>query len=154
MKRNIFKNPSDPPFTCPGLWKDFFSRPFTHDRVPRNDPEEVEPVEVVLGGLGVSEPVDFQYSRSNQKLLVRLRDEEEVRRLRPRFSDLLEVENALGWRRVIVTAKRTDPYDFVSRYFAPWMGVDEDPVTGSAHTVLAPYWAKVLGKNIFRAYQA
>ncbi len=46
------------------------------------------------------------------------------------------------------------PYDFVSRYFAPWMGVDEDPVTGSAHTVLAPYWSGLLGKKMMRAYQA
>ena len=38
------------------------------------------------------------------------------------------------------------PYDFMSRYFAPWVGIPEDPVTGSAHTVLAPYWAEILGK--------
>jgi PhzF family phenazine biosynthesis protein len=121
---------------------------------PRNDPEEVEPVGAILRGLGVAEHVDFQYSPTNQKLLVRLQDDGEVRRLRPRFSDLLEAENTLGWRGVIVTAKGDEPYDFVSRYFAPWMGVDEDPVTGSAHTVLAPYWAAVLGKKVFRAYQA
>ena len=121
---------------------------------PRNDPEEVEPIGAILRGLGVTKCVDFQYSHTNQKLLVRLGNEEEVRRLKPRFSDLLETENPLGWRGVIVTAQGANPYDFVSRYFAPWMGVDEDPVTGSAHTVLAPYWAKVLGKNIFRAYQA
>ena len=59
--------------------------------------------------------------------------------MKPRFSDLLEAENHLGWRGVIVTDQGDNPYDFVSRYFAPWMGVDEDPVTGSAHTVLAPY---------------
>ena len=54
---------------------------------------------------------------------------------------------------VIVTSKSKE-YDFISRYFAPWVGVDEDPVTGSAHTVLAPYWAKILGKSELRAYQA
>jgi len=121
---------------------------------PKNDPEEVEPIGAILRGLGVTKCVDFQYSNTNQKLLVRLGDEEEVRRLKPRFRDLLEVEDTLGWRGVIVTAQGAGRYDFVSRYFAPWMGVDEDPVTGSAHTVLAPYWAKVLGKTVFRAYQA
>jgi predicted PhzF superfamily epimerase YddE/YHI9 len=52
-----------------------------------------------------------------------------------------------------VTA-RGKTHDFVSRYFAPYMGVDEDPVTGSAHTVLAPYWGAILKKRKMRAYQA
>jgi PhzF family phenazine biosynthesis protein len=55
---------------------------------------------------------------------------------------------------VIVTAPGEDGYDFLSRYFAPGKGIDEDPVTGSAHCMLAPYWAKKLGKSQFRAYQA
>jgi predicted PhzF superfamily epimerase YddE/YHI9 len=56
---------------------------------------------------------------------------------------------------VIVTA-RSDaaPYDFISRFFAPQSGVDEDPVTGSAHCALAPYWAAKLGKTDLLAYQA
>ena len=49
-------------------------------------------------------------------------------------------------------ASNTD-FDFVSRYFSPKYGIDEDPVTGSAHTLLVPYWQKVLGKNEFKAYQ-
>jgi len=55
---------------------------------------------------------------------------------------------------VIVTAPGEGVYDFVSRYFAPAKGVPEDPVTGSAHCMLAPYWAKRLGKSAFRAFQA
>jgi PhzF family phenazine biosynthesis protein len=55
---------------------------------------------------------------------------------------------------VIVTAAGDDTYDFVSRYFAPAKGVPEDPVTGSAHCMLAPYWAKKLGKTELRAFQA
>jgi PhzF family phenazine biosynthesis protein len=54
---------------------------------------------------------------------------------------------------VIVTARGAD-YDFVSRYFAPSKGIPEDPVTGSAHCTLAPYWAKKLGKQALRAFQA
>ena len=56
-------------------------------------------------------------------------------------------------RGVIVTARGTE-YDFVSRFFAPGSGIDEDPVTGSAHCALAPHWAKKLGKTTFRAFQA
>ena len=56
---------------------------------------------------------------------------------------------------MIVTARSATPeFDFVSRFFAPGSGIDEDPVTGSAHTALGPYWAKLLGKTEFTAYQA
>lgn len=55
---------------------------------------------------------------------------------------------------VIVTAPGEGTYDFVSRYFAPAKGIPEDPVTGAAHCMLAPYWMKRLGKTTFRAYQA
>lgn len=55
---------------------------------------------------------------------------------------------------VIVTAPGDGNYDFVSRYFAPAKGVPEDPVTGSAHCALAPYWSKRLNKTVFRAFQA
>lgn len=55
---------------------------------------------------------------------------------------------------MIVTAPGDETYDFVSRYFAPAKGIPEDPVTGAAHCMLVPYWAKRLGKSVFRAYQA
>lgn len=55
---------------------------------------------------------------------------------------------------VIVTARGDGEYDFISRYFAPAKGIPEDPVTGAAHCMLAPYWAERLGKTSFRAFQA
>ncbi|MCZ6477589.1 MAG: PhzF family phenazine biosynthesis protein, partial [Gemmatimonadetes bacterium] len=73
--------------------------------------------------------------------LVVYEDEEEIRRLRPDLQKLLGLEA----RGVIVTAPG-DEVDFVSRFFAPELGVPEDPVTGSAHCTLAPYWADRLGK--------
>ena len=58
-------------------------------------------------------------------------------------------------RGVIVTSRAsTEGYDFVSRFFCPQVGIDEDPVTGSAHTCLAPYWAQKLGKDAMVGYQA
>jgi predicted PhzF superfamily epimerase YddE/YHI9 len=120
---------------------------------PLNIPHPVKPITGILGGLGVSGCVDFQYSDTNQKIVVELRDEGEVRDVSPDFQALLRVENTLGWRGVNVTSPGTS-HDFVSRYFAPWMGVNEDPVTGSAHTVLGPYWAAKLGKNRLTAFQA
>jgi PhzF family phenazine biosynthesis protein len=120
---------------------------------PRNDPKPVAPIRGILDGLGVDEYPAFQYSDTNQKLLVELGSEEQVRSVSPNFKALLAVNNTMGWRGVIVTSRSAE-YDFVSRYFAPWMGVDEDPVTGSAHTVLGPYWTGKLGKASMKAYQA
>ncbi len=61
---------------------------------------------------------------------------------------------ALDYPGLIVTAPGDGDHDFVSRYFAPRKGIPEDPVTGSAHCMLAPYWAGRLGKTAFRAFQA
>jgi len=121
---------------------------------PRNDPVRIETPDSLLEALGLSACEEVQYSETNQKLLVRLDNQEQVLGIQPDFNALIAMENALGWRGVIVTAEGSGAYDFVSRYFAPWMGVDEDPVTGSAHTVLAPYWAGELGKHEMHAFQA
>jgi predicted PhzF superfamily epimerase YddE/YHI9 len=60
----------------------------------------------------------------------------------------------IGGRGVIATSRSADPdFDFVSRYFAPAFGIDEDPVTGSTHCCLAPFWSRRLGKTSFRARQ-
>ena len=82
--------------------------------------------------------------------IVELESEEEVRALKPNLG-LLELVPARG---VIVTAKGSGEHDFVSRFFAPASGVPEDPVTGSAHCCLAPYWAAKLGKDELVGYQA
>lgn len=83
--------------------------------------------------------------------LVEVDSEQTLRSLTPDHSSLRK-EPVRG---VIVTAKADGPeFDFVSRFFAPGAGVDEDPVTGSAHTALGPYWAEKLGKKDFTAFQA
>jgi PhzF family phenazine biosynthesis protein len=88
---------------------------------------------------------------THRNYLVELDSEETVRNLQPDFSLL----KTLPVQGVIVTSKATTPeYDFVSRYFAPAVGIDEDPVTGSAHCCLAPYWRDRLGRDNFLAYQA
>jgi PhzF family phenazine biosynthesis protein len=73
-----------------------------------------------------------------------------VRSLAPDMAAVARIDRS----GIIVTAAGDSPYDFVSRYFAPAKGVPEDPVTGSAHCMLAPYWARKLGKTEFRAFQA
>lgn len=117
------------------LEMDFPSRPVHERAVPAglNEALGVEP-EDVLG--------------SAEDLLVVLGSEKAVANVQPDFGALQRVE----CRGVIITAKG-DRSDFVSRFFAPRVGVPEDPVTGSAHCVLIPYWASVLGKSELRAFQ-
>lgn len=96
---------------------------------------------------------DARHTASNRMdWLVELADESSVRALQPDLARLAQVEA----RGVIVTARADagQPYDFVSRFFAPAVGVPEDPVTGSAHCALAPYWSQRLGKNNLLGYQA
>lgn len=85
------------------------------------------------------------------KYLVEVDNEETVRNLRPDFQALRKIPG----RGVVVTSRASSAsYDIVSRYFAPWVGVDEDPVTGSVHCCLGPFWSKRLKKQELVAYQA
>lgn len=89
--------------------------------------------------------------RSRFDLLLEVATAAELRALAPDFTALRRVDV----RGAIVTARADDPrYAFVSRFFAPAVGVDEDPVTGSAHSVLAPYWCGKLGTEVLTGYQA
>ncbi len=83
--------------------------------------------------------------------LAEMDSEETVRNIKPDF-DMMETLEAWG---VMITARSASKeFDFISRFFAPRKGVKEDPVTGSAHCALGPYWANKLGKNTLNAYQA
>jgi len=86
---------------------------------------------------------------ASRDLLVRFGSEAEVLALHPDFAKIA----ALEYVGVIATAPGSDGIDFVSRFFAPRVGVPEDPVTGSAHATLVPYWAARLGKTTLRARQ-
>jgi|SRR5579884_4100458 PhzF family phenazine biosynthesis protein len=94
---------------------------------------------------------DTKYVGCNQfDYLVELQDEKTLRAIQPNHALLRQ----MPVRGVIVTARGSGVYDFVSRFFAPGSGIDEDPVTGSAHCALAPYWAARLGKTEMTGYQA
>jgi PhzF family phenazine biosynthesis protein len=88
--------------------------------------------------------------KSRFDYLIEIETEADVRALTPDFGGL----RSLPVRGVIVTSRATSPgFDFVSRFFAPGSGIDEDPVTGSAHCALAPFWAGRLGKTSLVARQ-
>lgn len=113
-----------------------------------------EPVAAAEPPAALAEALAVPWSfagRNRMDWLVEVHDEATVRAVRPDPRGLA----ALGVRGVIVTARSASPdRDFVSRFFAPAAGVDEDPVTGSAHCALAPYWAPKLGKQALAGYQA
>lgn len=116
---------------------------------PATPPTEATTDAAVMSALGASSVVFF--GRSRFDVLVQLPSAAELRSLQPDLRKLA----ATDARGVIVTAESDDPrYDFISRFFAPRVGVDEDPVTGSAHCALTPYWAGKLGKAKFTAFQA
>jgi PhzF family phenazine biosynthesis protein len=90
----------------------------------------------------------FKCVKGRDDIMLVFENEEQITNLKPDFQQILVSKT----RGVIVTAK-SENYDFVSRFFAPAVGVNEDPVTGSAHTMLIPYWSGVLGKNELTAKQ-
>uniref|UniRef100_A0A3P9NXX6 Phenazine biosynthesis like protein domain containing n=1 Tax=Poecilia reticulata TaxID=8081 RepID=A0A3P9NXX6_POERE len=96
-------------------------------------------------------------SHDTKKLMIRLSDSCErsfsLTSLKVDPVALLNGDSSGRVRGVIVTMKGEQRFDFYSRYFAPWAGIPEDPVTGSAHTVLGSYWSDVLGKKKMLAYQ-
>jgi PhzF family phenazine biosynthesis protein len=107
---------------------------------PAEGSDGVEAPAALIRALGI-EP--RRVERNRLDYLVEVDSEETVRSLHPDYSRLREVDT----RGVIVTARSTGDADFVSRFFAPRFGLDEDHVTGSAHCCLGPYWQRQLGRS-------
>ncbi|MFA5504564.1 MAG: PhzF family phenazine biosynthesis protein [Vulcanimicrobiota bacterium] len=117
---------------------------------PSRSPAKFPIPQGLVEALGIA-PDKVQWcGRDEDDYLLLLPSEEDIRSLNPDFQALREIET----RGTIVTARSSTPeIDFVSRFFAPQVGVDEDPVTGSAHCCLAAFWAEPLNKRIFQARQ-
>ena len=115
---------------------------------PAVQAEVVDAPAELLAALGVT---PRYVGRNKFDYIIEAASADEVRALQPDHALL----RTLPVRGVMVTAPGDDgQYDFVSRFFAPGSGIDEDPVTGSAHCCLTPYWARKLGKEEMTAYQA
>ncbi len=115
--------------------------------LPARPSQEVAAPSGLAEALGVA-PLEVWANAFNYMAV--LEDAELVRRLAPEMAAIARMDRP----GVIVTAPGDGVYDFTSRYFAPAKGIPEDPVTGAAHCMLAPYWAQRLGKTEFRAFQA
>jgi len=127
---------------------------------PAGDPQPVELPEYMIDALNLYENGLDQFIHGASQcqktniLLVRFSKPEIIVDISPKFNDLFHAEEAMGTKGIIVTAGGEGPYDFISRFFAPCYGIDEDPVTGAAHTVLTPYWTLMLKKKKLIADQA
>ena len=106
-------------------------------------------------GIRTDEVVGFEFCPFTQKALLHISDPNRVSQISPNFITLPQIHTPEGIKGVIITAQgmNSSEFDFISRYFAPWKGINEDPVTGSAHVVLAKYWAKLLNKSNFHVQQ-
>ena len=113
-----------------------------HDEIPAPDG--------VADALGAAPDACYGTGALNDLLTV-FAGEADVRALAPDFAAVARLD---GFRAVIATAPGRDGFDYVSRFFAPSVGIPEDPVTGGAHTALAPYWAARLGRDPLVGFQA
>ena len=113
-------------------------------------PAEVTPIDMPAGIEPVLGARPLRAARSKWNLLLELGSEAELRAMKPDFAGL----KAFSDHGIMVTAKGSGAFDFVSRYFAPSIRVNEDPVTGSAHCTLAPWWGERLGRTRMLAFQA
>jgi PhzF family phenazine biosynthesis protein len=102
----------------------------------------------LCAALGLPDAPVWLAEGCNDAAIIEVTDEAAVRAMEPDFVSLGKI------RRMAVVTARGDTHDIVSRVFVPYLGIDEDPVTGSAHAALTPYWAQRLGRTEFSALQA
>ena len=121
---------------------------------PLDAPKKILPTTELLNALGITSFEDCILGEKTKKLVLRLKSSEEVLSINPDYEALKTLSFNFDVKGIGITAIGNDKYDFISRYFNPWMGVNEDPVTGSVHTLLANYFGEILNKKELSAYQA
>lgn len=120
---------------------------------PVYDTEDTEVPDELLNALGLTQMVNKRYSPNNKIILIEIESAAELANLKPDFTAL--INSHTGINGVLVTAiSNNKDVDFHYRYFWPWAGTDEDPVTGGVQTFLTKYWATKLNKKKLNAYQS
>ncbi|POY35956.1 phenazine biosynthesis protein PhzF [Solitalea longa] len=120
---------------------------------PVYETSEMDVPQAVFSALGIKEVVNTRFSQKNKIILIEINDSDKLAALQPDFQALLNSYS--GINGVLVTALSNSPdFDFQYRYFWPWAGTNEDPVTGGIQTFLTKYWAEKLNKNKLKAFQS
>ncbi len=117
-----------------------------YDTKPKDAPIEL------LKSIGIEEVINSEYNSETKILLLEINNSSLLNNLTPDFERLKRSHNSINGVLVTAISKRTD-YDFESRYFWPWSGTNEDPVTGATHTFLAKYWSERLNKKKMNSFQ-
>jgi PhzF family phenazine biosynthesis protein len=122
---------------------------------PVDPSDEAEIPQDALRALGIEKALNMATSHNLNMKLIEVESPDIINNLKPDFGALRKAGETLENGGFLVTSRWGEKgYDIISRFFAPVYGIDEDPVTGAAHTVLGPYWAPKLGKNEMKSYQA
>lgn len=122
--------------------------------MPLDTPEDIDISGDLLSSMGIDRYIDAKIGKITKKLIIRVDSEEQILKLNPDFNKMKSLKFVEDIKGVAITTNNTRRYDFLSRYFNPWADINEDPVTGSVHTVLAAYWSDILDKTEMTAYQA
>ena len=117
-----------------------------YDTIPQSATNEL------LKALGIDRIVNSEFNKETNILLLQIESSELLNTLSPDFEKLIASHNSINGVLVTAISKRDD-FDFESRYFWPWSGTNEDPVTGGTHTFLAKYWSSRLNKKKMKSYQ-
>lgn len=108
----------------------------------------------ILDAMGIRSYSKAIIGEKTRKLVIEVKDKDNIINLKPNFEILKSLKFKSDVKGIGVTCRGNEKYDFISRYFNPWAGINEDPVTGSVHTLLANYWSNKLNKMDMNAYQA
>lgn len=120
---------------------------------PVYETESITVPENLLAALGIEDLLTTRFSPKNRIILIEIADSEKLAGLHPNFPAL--IQSYEGINGVLVTAQSKDPaFDFQYRYFWPWAGTDEDPVTGAVQTFLTKYWATKLNRRKLKVFQS
>ena len=120
---------------------------------PVYDTEAIDVPQAMLDALGIDKIINSRYSSKNKIILIEIEDSDKLAGLSPDFAALLNSYKEING--VLVTARSNIiDFDFHYRYFWPWAGTNEDPVTGGVQTFLTKYWASKLSKNKLKAFQS
>ena len=115
--------------------------------------EDFQVPEQLLSSLGIKSYKTHGYSPQLETLFIELDDSNLLKKIRPDF-DRLRLSNDVIKEVVLTAPADESPFDYILRSFCPWIGIDEDPVTGSVHSVLGPFWSRQLKKTNMKVYQA
>lgn len=120
---------------------------------PVYDTEEIEVPKLMLDALGITTTVNTRYNPKTRIILIEINNADELARLSPDFAALIKSYSGIDGVLITARSNNTD-FDFHYRYFWPWAGTNEDPVTGGVQTFLSKYWAGKLEKNKLKAFQS